>query len=436
MRNHGSPILLVSHRVSIPSLQHSNTPIPMLLTISNLYPRPDQPQRGLFNAQLFKAMAGRVLATGCECSIFNSQHSILNVCLAPEWRIWRWQQVRAWQDPHTEFLDTRYVPVGYLPVVGRNLNWRMYTRGLECCMDLFAQSSCVLATWLYPDGVAAAGLAKRAGKPVWLKVHGTDRFHLSNPVRRKQILSACEYAQGIICNAHYVRQELIAAGIPSAKLHVIANGVDTTLFCFRPKDEAKRELLNQPDQNCSERIVLSKDRPVSNLILFVGNLLPIKGPDILLSAFASLQSGIRNPESEILFLGSGSMLPQLRRQAKRLGIDDRVTFLGSRPHGEIAHWMNVADCLCLPSRSEGMPNVVLEALSSGLPLVATDVGDCGRVLADESAACIVPTEDPAALVDGLRTMLTSDCDRETMSKRHQSRLSWEECARQHLDMMM
>ncbi len=74
------------------------------------------------------------------------------------------------------------------------------------------------------------------------------------------------------------------------------------------------------------------------------------------------------------------MRRELEKQADELGIRESVHFPGNRPHEEVALWMNAADCLCLPSRSEGMPNVVLEAVASGLPVVATEVGAVREVL--------------------------------------------------------
>ena len=87
-----------------------------LLTITNLYPRPDQPQRGLFNAQLFAALARAVA---------EKWGAVQNVCLVPEWRAWRWRKIGRWEDPLGEAtsVHTSYLPVPYVPLIGRNLSW-------------------------------------------------------------------------------------------------------------------------------------------------------------------------------------------------------------------------------------------------------------------------------------------------------------------------
>ena len=103
------------------------------------------------------------------------------------------------------------------------------------------------------------------------------------------------------------------------------------------------------------------------------------------------------------------MRKALEQQAERLGIADSVVFLGTRPHEEIALWMNAAECLCLPSRSEGMPNVVLEALASDLPVVTTDAGACPEMLKEEPDSIVVPLSDetslPARLAEALKDVL-------------------------------
>ena len=391
-----------------------------LLTITNLYPRPDQPQRGMYNAQLFEAIAAE-LAKGqaarakdgkisnVECAISNSQLSpesasqvsgfmlqasyLLNICLVPEWQVWRWPAIRKWKDAGKSTwaggraegeisnsqcsilnaqVNTQYVPVFYLPVIGRSVNSLFYEMNLRRVKEMFHKCDAVLATWLYPDAVAVARLARECGKPVWIKVHGSDTFHLRSRLRRAAILDACNYASGILPNCRFLAERLIEAGVDPAKVHVVPNGVDTQLFRYRSKEEALKELSGSK----INLQFLSENK----IVLFVGNLVPIKGPDILLEAFALMMSEMSNIQSPIkhstlLLIGSGPMRRQLERLAKSLGISDSVIFFGSRPLEEVALWMNVADCLCLPSRSEGMPNVVVEALTSGLPVMATRVGE-------------------------------------------------------------
>lgn len=358
-----------------------------LLLITNLYPRPDEPQRGIYNFRLTEAM--------CEllCRENGGNACMRVVCLVPEWRLGRWRGIREWRLPASTALPAvslagiagprheiavTYLPVFYLPVIGRNLSWRFYTHGLKRCRGMFGENEMIIATWLYPDCVAAARIAAGLGKSVWFKAHGSDRFHLENPVRRRAVLGACNMARGIFCNCADMAIELMKAGIPENKLHVVEHGIDCMMFRRRPRHVVLEE-LGFPGRD--ERV-----------ILFVGHLAGVKGPDRAILALAAL---VRNSRARkecavrLIMAGDGPMRSGLERMAAAEGIADKVTFLGDQAHDRIAALMNIADCLCLPSRSEGMPNVVLEALAVGLPVVATDVGGVSRYVKEQTNGIVV-----------------------------------------------
>lgn len=400
----------------------------MLLTISNLYPRPDELRRGLFNAQLFDAMNEQVA-------------DMSNICLVPSWHIWKYKNIYSWMDSYSSVLETKYVPYIYIPIVGRNYSWFGCRHSLDVHRYLFERCNVVLATWLYPDCVAVVELAKKYNKPAWLKVHGSDRFHLQNNVRRKLILNACEYACGVICNAEFMKNELINLGVTAEKLHVVPNGVDSSIFTWRSKNIAVSYLKENRQKEIIKDIIANK----SKVVLFVGNLVDIKGLDILLDAWGNIKQNVESSTRRLVVIGNGSSRKAFKAQSIRLGIDDSVSFIGSCSHDDVAHWMNIADCLCLPSRSEGMPNVVFEAFASGLPVVATDVGDCRDVFeeagyvskagADIKHACIVPIENAGLLADGICEVLSQDYDRKMISQKWRDRLSWQKCAEQHVKLL-
>jgi glycosyltransferase involved in cell wall biosynthesis len=394
-----------------------------IITISNLYPRPDQPIRGMFNFQFFSEIEELTRAHESKDS---GAGSFFNICLVPEWRVWRWSAIRKWKEPSqlssespsgqpsttqqlinptTSPLSTVYLPVFYLPFLGRSINWWFNYRELKKGFGASIEQSIInnqqssitfLASWLYPDAVAVARLAKDLGAPVWLRVHGTDRYHLKNRYRRRLVLDAVDYAKGVICNCRAVADDLVKAGVPSEKIHIVENGVDTSLFQYRDKEETSP--VPQWEWECGN----------SQCILFVGNLVSVKGPDILLKAFAVVVKNYTIPLPRLLLIGSGPMLAQLQRLASTLGIADCVHFLGNRPHEEVAKWMNVVDVLCLASRSEGMPNVVLEARASGLPVVTTPVGAIPEMPLSKDHFLVVKSCSPEDLAEGLLTMLHRD----------------------------
>ena len=99
-------------------------------------------------------------------------------------------------------------------------------------------------------------------------------------------------------------------------------------------------------------------------------------------------------------------LPQLRRLAEELGLEDAVQFVGAVQPGEVAHWLSAADVFCLVSAREGCCNAVLEALASGRPVVATPVGDNTHYVADGVNGRIVPVDDSTATSRALADVLS------------------------------
>ena len=459
-----------------------------VLTVTNLYPRPDQPRRGLFNAQLFAALAER----GVE---------VTTLVPVPEWRVWKWPTIRKWQDPivraeggrvkaeerveggklkaeaeegragdpsgnafsfqlsafslHPSTLRTRYVPVLHVPVIGRSVAWRFHVRALQRHRALFAECDAVLATWLYPDAVAAGIVARQGGKPYWIKIHGTDRFHMEHPGRSRIINDVVKDAAGLLPNAQFLADYLIEHDVPKKKVHVVRHGVNHERFHPRPREEAVKALTGRG--NCPQ--IDADGRGWGGIVLYVGHIKPIKGPDRLLAAFAQLSIGrAERPRSAavesrgsrgaertaergrsalpiLVIVGVGSMRRKLVEQARDLGISNQVHFLGSRPPDEVALWICAAHCLCLPSRSEGMPNVVLEALASGLPVVGTNVGDVSALVRDGVNGFLVPAD---ADTETMASALVKALDHKWNAVKVRGSVSiptWQESAEQMLRLM-
>jgi len=413
--------------------------ITMLLTITNLFPRPDEPDRGIFNMQFFDRMAS-ALVENAPHGDAAATAGLFNVCLVPSWRVWEWRTIRAWRVPQKALYQTRYLPVFYLPVIGRSLSWATYGRALRSVMAEARKCDWILATWLYPDAVAAAGLARNTGKPLWIKVHGSDVFHLKNESRRRRILDACAQAEGVLCVSRLLADRLREVGVDAGKTHRVPNGVDRNLFC--PRDRAAARQQKARDMGLPSQ----QDGDPARIVLFVGHLVEVKGPDILLDAWAGVQrvtnrgeGGGESPaQPKLLIVGTGNLRKQLENRAVRLGIADSVLFLGRRPHHEIATWMNIADCLCLPSRSEGMPNVVLESLACGTPVVATDLGEVPWLIRDGENGRVVPVgpKDLAGRLAGtIDSVLKTQWNRSEIAASVES-YTWENAAERAVRLML
>ncbi|HLV79914.1 MAG TPA: glycosyltransferase, partial [Chthonomonadaceae bacterium] len=120
-------------------------------------------------------------------------------------------------------------------------------------------------------------------------------------------------------------------------------------------------------------------------------------------------------------------------RVRSLGLDGRILLPGRRPHAEVPDWISACDVYCLPSRREGCPNVVLEALASGRPVVATNVGGVPELLNAENGI-LVPSEDPAALAAGLRQALCRSWDPQTLRSSVEC-LSWDQVGKGYFQVL-
>jgi len=142
-------------------------------------------------------------------------------------------------------------------------------------------------------------------------------------------------------------------------------------------------------------------------LLFVGNLVPVKGLDVLLAACGQLDGSAMPWQLHVV--GEGPLKTALEWQARSLGIAERVSFHGARPHAQLPEWFRAADLLVLSSRSEGVPNVLLEAAACGLPFVASEVGGIPEI-APLGHSRLVPPNEPAAFGKAIEAMLIAGRD--------------------------
>ncbi len=177
-------------------------------------------------------------------------------------------------------------------------------------------------------------------------------------------------AHVIVANSTAAAKQLRLEGVPARKIHTIRNGVDSDVFSMRPRALG----------------------PLRRIIT-VANLRAEKGHDTLLAAARRV---VRDqPEVEFLFVGDGPLRRVLEDQAHADGLARHVRFLGER--SDIAALLGAADLFVLPSRSEALPNSVLEAMAAGLPVIATRVGGVPELIESGLNGMLVPPDHPDAL---------------------------------------
>lgn len=242
----------------------------------------------------------------------------------------------------------------------------------------------ILAAWAYPDGWAAVEMAHHAGLPAVVKVHGSDirvlRQMRSCQPRLREVM---ERADGVIAVSQDLANQAVELGADPSRVRVIYDGVDSDLF--HPGDQsAARATLE-----------LKTDEPV---VLFIGNLVPIKGIDILLQACAALVR--RGVAFRCVIVGEGKLRPKLESLTRKLDLEDRVQFRGAMHQSRLPTFYHASSLVVLPSHSEGVPSVLLEAAACGKRFVASRVGGIPEI-ARSGFDRLVEAGDADALADAL-----------------------------------
>ena len=364
-----------------------------ILVLTNLFPTPWDPLRGAFNRQQFERLG--------------ALHDV-EVLTAVDFRQ---RMTRAPCDTGVAGVKVDYFTFVYLPGALRSLH------AVFLWMSLMLQRrghlsagayDCVLASWAYPDAVAARRVARWLRIPYLIKVHGSDlNVQTGFALRRWQIRRALRDASAVLAVSAALGEKARAIGAPADRVHVLYNGVDGMLF--------------HPAPAAAARARLGLD-PAAPLVLFVGNLKASKGCLDLLEAFPALLR--ERPQARLVYVGAGPAAAALRARVEALGCTAQVGLVGAVKHVGLADWFRAADVLCLPSHNEGVPNVVLEAMACGTPVVSTRVGGIPEILPGE-AGLLVPVADRGALSAALARALCRSWDKDVIA-RHAATFRWED----------
>ncbi|WP_367066209.1 glycosyltransferase family 4 protein [Oryzisolibacter sp. LB2S] len=260
------------------------------------------------------------------------------------------------------------------------------------------------AHYYYPDGVAASLLSKWLGKPFVVTARGSDLNLISQyAIPRRLILQAADHAAASIGVCQALMTKLAELGGNQAKLNVLRNGVDLERFVPVDRREARCRLGLAPD---------------GRYLLMVGNLVELKGHRIAIEALAQL------PDVTLLVVGAGAEQAGLKALAQQLGVTDRVHWAGVVPQSELKWWYSAADVMALCSSREGWPNVLLEAMACGTPVVSTNVSGTPDIVTAPAAGLLMERRDAAALVAAWLHLQASQPSRDA-TRSHAEAFSWE-----------
>ena len=264
--------------------------------------------------------------------------------------------------------------------------WRAVRRALREPWDV------VHAHWLLPNGPLARGAAARTTFGVG--IHGSDVFLAERRAARgtvRRTLAACDFLTG--CSPELVGR-VCALGFPTDEARVIPYGVDVD--AYRP-DPARRSLWRQ-------RLGVPAEAP---LLLGLGRMATKKGFQVLLPELAALLAAV--PDLHVVLAGDGDLLPRFRAEAAPL--HGRVHFPGAVLRDTLPDLFRAADAFVLPAvhdprgNVDGLPNVILEAMASALPVVATRVSGIPELVRDGVNGLLVQPDAPVALANAIERLL-------------------------------
>lgn len=258
------------------------------------------------------------------------------------------------------------------------------------------------AAWIFPSGHAAELLSKKFNIPFIVTLMGSDVNHIRlNTLRHRLAKRVVETANKVTSVSQVLIEELIKKNVlPASKTTTLTHTVyNFSKFNLIDKESVKSEL--------------GIDKKIK-IIFFAGMLRKLKNADILIRSTSVLLK--ENYDLNLILAGSGYEKENLYRLAEKVNILKYVKFLGNIDEDLLVKYYNAADVFCLPSRNEGLPNVIVEALLCGTPVVATKVGEIPRIIRDAENGYLVETNSAQSLAKGLQNALERQWDRKFLRK--------------------
>jgi glycosyltransferase involved in cell wall biosynthesis len=374
-----------------------------ILVVTSQFPIAGEPNRGR-----------PILQTVRELARLADVRVISPVATYPRWARPRSYLFRTPLPQQVEGCDTEYVGYPALPAVSRPFNGHLCGMAIAEAMGRFAPDV-VLSYWLYPDAFGAMRAASRLGIPWVAGARGSD-LRVRDAVSRLLTGRVVRRARRLLVVSEDLRRVAIERyGAAANRTITIPNGCNAAIFHPASRSDARRQL--GIDEG-------------ARLVVYVGRLVPEKGLRELLEATAALSP--EHPRVELALIGDGPLRGELDQSARRIaGVP--VHLPGAMDASMVARWMAASDLVTLPSYSEGHPNVLVEALASGRPVVATHVGGIPEVV-DTSCGVLVAPRDAPALSVALGQVLDRGWDPDALARRFSR--DWSGVARETLQVCM
>jgi len=377
-----------------------------ILSISTLFPNPVRPSFGNFVGNQMRA------ASKCE----GVDLTMISPIGIPPWPL-------ALRKPYDQLrnipeqsdvsgITAHYPKFRLIPKIGGDTNpGRIVDAVLRLARKLHREApfDLVDASFFFPDGPAAAAVAAALGIPVTIKSRGADiHYWGKRPRALKQMQAAAAQAAGLLAVSKALKRDMIDLGMPEERIHIHYTGLDRERFKPVQRAAARSLVSALPDLNVW---------PDGPLIVAPGALIARKGQSLAIEALSLLSEG------HLALAGTGEDEAALRSQAAALGLADRVQFLGHVNHDTLPQLFCAADMVVLPSASEGLANVWVEALACGTPIIIPDIGGARELVTSANAGRIAE-RTPAAIAEAIEAILADPPTQDEVSQTV-SNFSWE-----------
>jgi glycosyltransferase involved in cell wall biosynthesis len=386
-----------------------------VLVFTHLFPNTKSPTLGVF---IKERMLHFSKINGCEIKVVAPVPYFPPININKRWfyfsQIPKKEMVQGVEVYHPRYFQTPKVGMSFYGL-------SMYPSALKKAKQIRKQFDFDLidAHWVYPDSFAAVLLSRFFKKPLIVSARGGDiNLYSKDFLIKKLIVYTLNNAKRVIAVSNALKSAMVDLGITESKIIVIPNGVDIKKFHAVEKEKSRR-FLNIP---------LDK-----KIILTVASLRKIKGLSLLIEAISEIIHEVKKSDVMLLIIGEGEERKSIARQIARLKLKGHVKLLGAKAHETLFQWYSAADIFCLPSSTEGWPNVIFESLACGTPVVASSVGGVPEIIISDDYGTLVKERTGKAFASAIIKALDRKWDPDKMIE-YAKRNTWVQVAQNVKDL--
>ncbi len=354
-----------------------------ILFLSTIFPDRLHPARGTFNFELCSSLQ----KAGAEVQVIAPQAwpEVVRLRFAGK-------RIAPTESIQTKELPVHYPVYWYPPKVLRHHYSHYYWLSIRWTVKKVLQNwtpDLILSYWAHPDGAVALKLAAMTGAPSGVIIGGSDVLLLPKWKSRKtQVTQVLKNSDAVLTVSRGLTEVVESLGARPDTVHTVYQGTDPERFYPGNQQQARQALGLDLSQQ---------------LLIWVGRMVKIKNLDLLIQAVEIKARQHRN--FKLCLLGDGPEVLRIRQMIAEKQLADVVELVGSVGHDKLPDWYRAADVVLLSSHSEGLPNVLREAVACGVPFVSTNVGSIAEI-ADPACSLLVPSGDAALFAEAIETVLS------------------------------